>query len=289
MVVTAVLTPALVVALLVGVVAFAPGRLLGGLAVATLAGTVLALRARRRLERARPLGPHERPELHATVERLCVLADLPRPEIVIDDEAQPNSWIIDPPGRGARLHLTEGLLDVLSGPELEAVIAHELAHVANRDATVMTLVGGPGAVLLEGGRAVGRHGGWWLMQMGALVAGLVGLISQVGTNALSRYRELAADAGAAALTGHPAALASALVKVSGGLERLPDEDLRVAAGRDAFHLLPVGRAPGEGTWAGLARTRVGTRVGATHPSLERRLAELERLERRMHAARPAAP
>ena len=285
---TAVLTPLLVLALVAGLVAVAPPKLLGGMAVATIAGIVGAVKARRRVETARPLRPGEHPELHATVERLCVLADLPRAEIVVDDEKQPNSWIVDPPGRAPRLHLTKGLLEMLPPPELEAVVAHELAHVANRDATVMTVVGGPGAVLLEGGRLVARHGGWWLMQMGALVAGIVGLLSQVGTNTLSRHRELAADAGAAALTGHPAALASALMRVSGALALVPAEDLRVAAGRDAFHLLPVGRSESDSAWGRLARTRAGRRIGATHPSLERRLAELERLERRLHTARPTA-
>jgi heat shock protein HtpX len=254
-----------------------------------VAGIAISIRARRRIEQAHVVRRDEEPELHASVERLCALADLPVPEIAIDAEKQPNSWIIDPPGRPARLHLTRGLLDTLTAAELEAVVAHELSHVANRDATVMTVVGGPGAVLLEGGRAVGRRGSLFLIQLGGLLAGLVGVISQVGTNALSRYRELAADAGAAALTGRPAALASALVKVSGGLERLPREDLRAAAGRDAFHLLAVGEAPGRGVGGALARTRLGRHVTATHPTLERRLAELERLERRMHAARPAPP
>jgi heat shock protein HtpX len=289
MVVTAVLTPAVVVALAVGVVAVAPARLLVGMVLATMLGIVVAVRARGQMDRARLLRPGERPELQATVERLCVLADLPRPEIAIVDERQPNSWIVDPPGRPPRLHLTKGLLEVLQGPELEAVVAHELAHVANRDATVMTVVGGPGAVMLEGGRMIGGRGGWWLLQFGGLVAGLIGLVSQVGTNLLSRHRELAADAGAAALTGRPAALAAALLKVSDGLARLPAEDLRVAAGRDAFHLLEVGRPDRHTAWGRLARSPLGRRVGATHPSLERRLAELERLERRMHSARPAAP
>src|SRR3954451_17225490 len=253
---TAILTPLIVLALVVAVVDVAPPKLLGGMAVATIAGIVAAVKARKRVESTRPLRPDEHPELHATVERLCVLADLPRAEIVVDDEKQPNSWIVDPPGRAPRLHLTKRLLEVLPPPELEAVVAHELAHVANRDATVMTVVGGPGAVLLEGGRLIGRHGGWWLVQMGALLAGAVGLVSQVGTNALSRHRELAADAGAAALTGHPAALAAALLKVSDGLAPLPVEDLRVAAGRDAFHLLEVGRPSRDTTWGRLARSPV---------------------------------
>src|SRR3954471_16536786 len=96
---TAILTPLIVLALVVAVVDVAPTKLLGGMAVATIAGLVAAVKARQRVESTRPLRPDEHPELHATVERLCVLADLPRAEIVVDDEKQPNSWIIDPPGR----------------------------------------------------------------------------------------------------------------------------------------------------------------------------------------------
>src|SRR4051794_19978102 len=227
MAVTALLTPAVVLALAAAVLLYAPHRLLAGLAIATAVGTFVAVRERRRHESARVLLADERPELHAKVERLCVLADLPRPYIVVDDEVQPNSWVVDLPGARPRLHLTRGLLEALTPVEIEAVIAHELAHVGNHEATVVTIVGGAGTVLLEGGRAVSGRGGWWVLQIGAVVAAVIGAIAQIGTNTLSRYRELAADAGAAALTGHPAALASALVKVSGGLSRLPTEDLRL--------------------------------------------------------------
>jgi len=224
------------------------------------------------------VGRDEAPELHAMLERLCIVGDLPRPQLLIEDERQPNSWIVAPPRKPARLYVTRGLLDTLNGPELEAVIAHELAHLANRDALVMTVVGGPGAVLTQGGRAVSRFY-WNLAFIGGWIARIVGEVGSVGTSALSRYRELSADAGAAALTGHPAALASALVKVSGGIERLPSEDLRAVAGRDAFHLLPTADE----------RDRPLGRLRATHPDLEVRLARLERLERRMATARPAPP
>src|SRR4051794_33691548 len=215
MVVTAVLTPAIVIALAVGVAFLAPPRLLFGMVMATILGIVVAVRARRQMDRARVLRPGERPELQAAVERLCVLADLPRPEIAVDGERQPNSWIVDAPGRPPRLHVTRGLLDLLEPAELEAVVAHELCHVAHRDATVMTVVGLPGAALLEGA----RRGSW---AVGPLIAGRllglgIGMTARVGSSALSRHRELTADAGAAALTGKPSAVASALLKVSGGL------------------------------------------------------------------------
>jgi heat shock protein HtpX len=205
------------------------------------------------------------------IERLCVVADLPKPRIVLEDERQPNSWVVSVGRDNARLHVTQGLLDRLDAHELEAVVGHELAHIAHRDATVMTLVGGPGAVLVGGGARMAR-GGVWPMQIGAIVAWAIGKVASVGTLALSRYREFAADAGAVALTGNPAALASALMKVSEGVVAVPSRDLRAVAARDPFHLLPVAEAKNA--------------LLATHPSLEARIARLERLESRLQTFRP---
>jgi heat shock protein HtpX len=275
MLLTAVLTPAVVVALLAAVVVALPLKIVVGLAIVTLFGVGTVLAERRRTESAHVLGPGEEPDLQAIVARLCVTADLPVPEIVLDDERQPNSWIVDPPGRAPRLHVTFGLLDLLEPAELEAVVAHELSHVVNHDATVMTVVGLPGAAMLRGSRSAVFIAGPLIF--GRLVAVAIGAVAGVGSSALSRYRELTADAGAVALTGRPSALASALMKVSGDLVRVPAEDLRAVAGRDAFHFLPVGDEP-----RGLRRL-----VHATHPSVERRLAALERLERELQHGRPA--
>ena len=216
--------------------------------------------------------------MHAIVDRLCVLADVPKPEIVIEPEAQPNSWLVGLSRQRARLHVTRGLLDLLTPTELEAVVGHELAHLVNHDAAVMTAVGGPGAVLLAGGNRMLRGGGFWFVGLGGVVATGVGRVSLLGTQVLSRDRELAADAGSAALTGRPAALASALRRISGQLRLIPDEDLRVAAYRDVFHLMPV-EDEGAG-WAG--------RFGATHPPLERRIERLERMEQALQSARLAS-
>ena len=301
MLVASVVTPLVVLAALAAVVWLLPTRLAVGVGIATAIGVAIAFNSAAE-ETGRRLTPEEAPEVHADVHRLCALGDIPLPSLVVHDERQPNSWIVDAPRRAPELHLTRGLLDALEGAELEAVIAHELAHVANRDATVMTVVGGPSLALTEGGARMTR-GGWWPMQIGALLALAIGQLSSIGTRALSRYRELSADRGAAALTGRPAALASALLKVSGELSRIPARDLRVAAGRNAFNLLPVeahGGGRGRGRGRGHHRAgrgplaplfRLGQRwpftvLGATHPPLERRLAELERLEQRMHAARP---
>jgi heat shock protein HtpX len=269
MVATAVLTPTAVVAALVACAFLLPHKVFGGLVVAGAAGAIMALRERNRLDRGHILRRDERPELHAMVERLCVVADLEPPDIAVDREPQPNSWIVDAPGRRPRLHLTSGLLRLLDEAELEAVVAHELSHVVHRDATVMTVVGMPGAVLAEGGGRLGRQ--FWILQFGGLLALAIGRVAALGTRALSRYRELTADAGAAALTGRPSALASALMKVSGELGRIPAADLRAVSGRDAFHLLPTDRESG--------------RWSRTHPTLERRLAALERIERDLQRAR----
>ncbi len=272
----AVMTPAVLVAALGAVVLLAPWKMIGAVGIALVVGTYTAVRERAAAVQGREVEPSDAPELHAIVERLCVVADLAKPRIVVEDEKQPNSWIVSL-GRGhSRLHVTEGLLERLEWSELEAVVAHELAHVAHRDATVMTVVGGPGAVLLGGGTRVIRGGGWWLLQAGGIVAIAIGWLSSIGTRALSRYREFAADAGAVSLTGNPAALASALMKVSDGVMAMPSKDLRAVAARDPFHLLPVARSH---NW------RSGPPLPATHPSLQARIARLERLESRLQAAR----
>ena len=163
MLAAAVMTPAVLIAALVAVVAFAPLKIVGVVAVAAAVGIYGAVHERAAAARGREVEPSEAPELHAIVERLCVVADLAKPRIVVEDEQQPNSWIVSL-GRGhSRLHVTEGLLDRLEWSELEAVVGHELAHVAHRDAAVMTVVGGPGAVLLGGGMRVTRGGGWWFL------------------------------------------------------------------------------------------------------------------------------
>jgi|tagenome__1003787_1003787.scaffolds.fasta_scaffold20772009_2 heat shock protein HtpX len=276
MLVAAVLTPAVVLAALVGVALVAPARLLFGLAIALAVGMwAMADERSRALAAGREVAVAEAPELHAIVERLCLLADLPKPRIVVEPEAQPNSWVVSV-GRGrTSLHLTEGLLARLAPSQLEAVVAHELAHVANRDAMVMTVVGGPGAALLGGGTRVLRHGGIWFVSVGGLAAIALGWLGSIGTRALSRYREFAADAGAVSLTGNPAALASALMTVSEGLLALPERDLRAVASRDAFHLLPVSRGRNDGI----------PPLPPTHPSLQARIARLERLEARLQSAR----
>ena len=274
MVLVSVLTPLTVIALVVACALALPLKMVLGLAGVSLFGW-LAMGGDDAPEHV--LGEGEEPGLQAIVDRLCVAADLPRPEVVLHDEAQANSWIVDPLGRGPRLHVTRGLLELLTPAELEAVVAHELCHVAHRDATVMTVVGMPVAVLQHG--ATDGPGWWWApIVAGRLLGGAVGFVAGFGSAALARYRELTADAGAAALTGRPAALASALMKISGELALVPTADLRAVARRDALHLVAVDE-----------RHRLWRWHGPSHPSIAKRVAALERLEHRLTHARPDMP
>jgi heat shock protein HtpX len=261
------LTPLVVLGALVFVMAVLTSFTIKAVVIGALCiGAWVAVRERvEESSRGRRLHPADAPDLHAIVERLCVVADLAKPTIVLDSRAMPNSWIEGTRHGGFRLHLTQGLLDLLEPRELEAVIAHELAHVVNRDAAVMTVVGGPGEALLSGGVRVASQG-WFPVMIGGAIASAIGWVGTYGTRALSRYREFAADEGAVALTGSPAALASALIKVSDGLVAIPRKDLRAAALHDAFHLLPAARENAYG-------------LPDTHPPLRARIERLERLER----------
>ena len=283
MIAAAVLTPLVVAVALTALALWLPAQVLAGVALAAGVGVVVALRARRHVDEARVLAPGEAPALQAAVVRLCVMAGLTPPDDVVHAATQPNSWIIDPPGRRPRLHLTQGLIDALDPTELEAVVAHELAHVAHSDASVMTVVGLPGSALLLGLRMPAYAP--WPLTAGAWLAGLVGLVASVGTNALSRHRELAADRAAARMTGRPAALAAALRKVSGELAAIPTADLRAVAATDALGLLPV-ESRSDDWRTRLARSAPLRPFAATHPSVARRVAALERLELERHAARP---
>jgi heat shock protein HtpX len=217
----------------------------------------------RRSAKGEPLAAGAEPDLEGIVDRLCVTADLPRPELVLEESREPNSWVVDLPRRRPRLHVTRALLDVLEPAELEAVIAHELAHLVHRDALVMTVTGLPGDALYK----FQASGGSWT------AGGSIGLVARFGSLALSRHRELTADRGAAMLTGRPSALASALVKMSGVL--VPEDDLR-KTGWQSLNVLPSGEDSRWWFWR-------------THPSVEKRVAALERMERRLAAARAGAP
>jgi heat shock protein HtpX len=194
----------------------------------------------------------------------------------------PNAFALGRSQKSATVCATTGLLRLLSPAELEGVLAHELTHVINRDVMVMTIASffaSIAAVLVRFGMFFG--GGRNRNQQGTfaavmLVSVAVYAISFLQLRALSRYREYAADRGSAVLTGRPSALASALLKISGSMERIPQRDLRSAAGMNAFFIMPARRK------GGLAR------LFATHPPVEQRIAALGRLESQLQAPAWAA-
>ncbi len=222
---------------------------------------------------ARKVSPQEAPELHAMIERLCVQADLPKPAVAIADTAMPNAFALGRSPKHATVCATTGIMQLLSPAELEGVMAHELSHVANRDVAVMTLAGffaTIAAYIVQFGAFFGGGSSDDDDNPSFLVVFLVSLVVYVVSfflmQALSRYREFAADRGAALVTGRPSALASALVKIDSGMHRIPERDLRASGELSAFYFFPPG---------------AGKKLGAlfsTHPPMEKRLAALQRLE-----------
>ncbi len=230
------------------------------------------------------VSPAQEPELHGIIERLCVQADLPKPRVCVMETEMPNAFAMGRSRKSTTVCATRGILELLSPAELEGVMAHELTHVINRDVMVMTLASFFATLaamiaqfaLFFGG---GFGGGYGRsneeeeeIMLVLLVSALVYAVSFLLLRALSRYREFAADRGSAVLTGRPSALSSALLKISGTMERVPSQDLRKAEAMSAFFILP-------------ARTKKSLmNIFADHPPLEQRLAALERLESQLQGA-----
>lgn len=223
----------------------------------------------------RIVSEQEEPRLHETISRLCAIADLPKPKIAIVDSNVPNAFAT---GRGkgsAVVAVTTSLMQRLSQPELEAVLAHELSHIKNRDMLIITIASFLSTVAFfivrnmmfvrTGGRKNGA-GGLILIWIVSLV---VWIISYFLIRALSRYREFAADRGSAVITGHPANLASALMNISGIMQRVPDRDLREVEGMNAFFIIPA------------VSNLSLMNLFSTHPTVEARIKALEDMERRM--------
>jgi heat shock protein HtpX len=242
----------------------------GGLALVNLfASDKLALAAMG----ARQVSPAEAPQLHAMIERLCVQADLPKPKVAIVNTRMPNAFALGRSPKSATVAATTGIMELLSPAELEGVLAHELTHVANRDVLVMTLASffaTIAAYIVQFGFFFGGSTSDDDDNPSMLVLFVVSIVVYIVSfflmQALSRYREFAADRGAAILTGRPSALASALVRISGGMERIPQKDLRAQAELSAFYFFPPNV---KSSLAGLF---------ATHPPMEKRIAALQRLE-----------
>jgi heat shock protein HtpX len=244
----------------------------GGLAAVQLfGGDKLALRAMG----GREVTPAEAPELHAMIERLCIQADLPKPKVAVADTAMPNAFALGRGPKSATVCATTGIMELLSPAELEGVLAHELTHVGNRDVLVMTLAGffaTIAAYIVQFGFLFGGGGGYGDDDdnPSAFVLILVSLVVYVVSfflmRALSRYREFAADRGAAMITGRPSALSSALMRIDSGMHRIPQQDLRASSELSAFYFFPP------------ATKSAISGLFATHPPMEKRIEALQRLE-----------
>jgi heat shock protein HtpX len=228
---------------------------------------------------AKEVSPQEAPGLHAMIERLCIQADLPKPRIAVADTHMPNAFATGRSQKSATVCATTGIMKTLSPSELEGVMAHELSHVKHRDVLIMTIASffaSIAAVILQFGFFFG--GGDDDENPSILIVLLVSFVVYVVSFflmlALSRYREFAADRGAAIVTGRPSALASALVKVSGAMQQVPTQDLRQAERLNAFFIVPT-------SVKGAVQT-----LFATHPPMEKRIERLQQLEAQLQ--RPAA-
>ena len=239
---------------------------------------------------AKVVSREEEPELHAMVERLCAMADLPKPRIAVVDSDVPNAFATGRSPKHAAVAVTKGLWRRLEPQEIEGVLAHELSHVANRDVLIMTLASFfamLAAMLTRFGLYAGMWGGGfgggnrnnnnnqvpvWLIVF--LVSVVVYAISFILIRTISRYREYAADRGSAVMTGAPEHLMSALQKIASGITQIPQRDLREVAGMNAFFIVPT-------NW----RAQMGE-LFMDHPPMEKRLAALAEIAREM--GRPVA-
>jgi heat shock protein HtpX len=244
---------------------------------------------------AQVVTPQQAPELHGIVDRLCALADMDKPRVAIAPTRMPNAFATGRNSKNSVLCVTQGMLHLgLTKDELEGVLAHELSHVAHKDVQVMTVAGLLGIVagllvrfafyseLFGGGRRGGNNSqAALLIPLIMLVSIVVYAVSFVLIRMLSRYRELAADRSGALLTGQPSALSSALVKVSGQMSRIPNEDLRKAAPMSAFYFAPAMKLTGPG----------GDKLAnlfSTHPSLEKRIEQLAKIQAQLNDTAPGA-
>ena len=245
---------------------------------------------------AKEVTPEQAPALHGVVDRLCALADMPKPRVAIAQTDIPNAFATGRSPKTSVVCVTSGLLRRLDEPEIEAVLAHELSHVAHRDVAVMTIASGLGMIagLMTrvlfyselfggGGRGNDQNGqnAFFIEMIVLLVSVVVYFVSFLLTMALSRYRELAADRSGALLIGRPSLLASALVKITGEMGRIPTKDLRAAEPFNAFFFTPAVATGGDqGTGGGFSFAN----LFRTHPTLERRLAQLDSLEHQLGQA-----
>jgi heat shock protein HtpX len=264
-----------------GAIIFFAVLLGGGMAFGSLFWSdKIALRA----SGAQEVSPQEAPQLHGIIDRLCALADMPKPRVAIAQSDMPNAFATGRNSKNAVVCVTTGLMRRLDDKELEGVLAHEMSHVAHKDVVVMTIASFLGIIAallvrfafyseLFGGGGRGRGGNnnngnaLPVMLIVMAVGVVVYAVSFLLIRLLSRYRELAADRAGALLTGQPSHLASALTKVSGAMSAIPTKDLREAQALNAFYFAPAFKAD---------QVSLST-IFSTHPSLERRLRQLSEI------------
>ena len=232
---------------------------------------------------AKIVDEEQAPELHAMVERLAAMADLPKPRVAIVPTDVPNAFATGRNQKHAVVAVTQGLWNRLEPNEIEGVLAHELTHIANRDVLVMTVASFfamLAALLTRFGLYAGMFGGFggnrnsnnnsipvWLIVV--LVSMVTYVVSWVLIRTISRYREYAADRGSALITGAPEYLMSALQKISSQMSQIPQRDLREVQGMNAFFIIPTNWKSNMAEWM------------MDHPPLEKRLAALAEIAREM--------
>src|SRR5689334_7809508 len=240
-----------------------------------------------------PTDDKDAARLHAIVDRLCALADMPKPRVAIAETDMPNAFATGRNADHAVVCATRGILRRLENDELEGVLAHEMSHVAHKDVQVMTIASFLAIIaallvriafygeLFGGGRRNNDQNALPIMLVLMAVSAVVYAISFLLIRLLSRYRELSADRSGALLTGRPSSLAAALVKVTGDIGRIPTKDLRTAQPMNAFFFAPAMSLHGHG---GARRNSKWANAFSTHPSLERRLEELDKIQKQLGGA-----
>jgi heat shock protein HtpX len=231
---------------------------------------------------AKQVTPEQAPGFHAMIERLCIQADLPKPKVAIADTPMPNAFAIGRSQKAATVCATTGLINALEPHELEAVMAHELTHVKNRDVLIMTVASffaSLASLIVQfgfffGGGDSDDDGPSWAIVL--LVSFVVYILSFFLMLALSRYREFTADRGSALITGRPSALSSALIKIQSGIERVPQQDLRAAEGMSAFFIISPA-----------VKSSLKT-LFMDHPPTEKRIEQLSKLEQQLQLSGPRA-
>jgi heat shock protein HtpX len=228
--------------------------------------------------------PQDAPGLHAMIERLCIQADLPKPKIAVADNKMPNAFAMGRSQKSSVVCATTGIMEALEPHELEAVMAHELTHIKNRDVLIMTIA----SFFATIASLIAQMGLWFGGGFGSdddgapafivilLVSFVVYIVSFFLMLALSRYREFSADRGAALITGRPSALSSALMRISNAMQQVPDQDLRTVGKMNAFFIVPTS-----------VKKSIGT-IFMSHPPMEKRIEALSRIEAQLQATGPAA-